>query len=561
MRIKRVLVSLRFLPFTGWIACVLIVAASTQAFAGEKKRGTSEEKIRRLQRDAMEQDYLGTRFSNALRKLNEGVKKCQHAKCSLPLLASLYRDRGVVEVGRGQGKKGISQFVLALKVDPSIQLDPDTKTPELEAVFEQARSRVSPHGVGPAHVNSSVEGDFEHQPAAVQQIRIPVPVYIKSKVREFLKNVLVKYKGPGMTEWESIPLSPMQGGYGGFIPCTATMDVGTLSYYLQGFNKQGDPVAMGGDREHPYQVSLTEDVDASFQPPHLPGRIPLGACTQQTDCPPGFPGCQSDASPASGNEDDHSLPDGNPSTPREARNYPRFWASVFGSVDFLLLKSQSDACLLEKAGSPRSGMPFQGGSYYCTLDGKDYPPRGDVDPTGVVNASIQQGKEDSVSRGLAMGNPRISVSIEYAAALNILVGARVGYTFNTYPGLSGQREGFAPLLSPISLEGRGTYILDSDGVLSTTIAPYFFLGGGIQEMSASQSITVITTQSDGSAQPQKVQAWGVGGPGFITIGTGLRWSVGKSVAFMLAPLKGTLAFGRYGMMPAITPEFGIQTSI
>ena len=51
-----------------------------------------------------------------------------------------------------------------------------------------------------------------------------------------------------------------------------------------------DPVAVAGDRNNPFKVSVTREKVA--EPPHLPGQPAPTQCQDTGDCPPNFPGCK-----------------------------------------------------------------------------------------------------------------------------------------------------------------------------------------------------------------------------------------------------------------------------
>jgi hypothetical protein len=98
-----------------------------------------DEQARALQRQAMGDDYLGTRFKDAERKLQKALKACGKRGCSSPLLAELHRDLAVVYIeGLKQKAKGKKEMQAALRAQPELQLDPDLTTPDVEKAFVAA---------------------------------------------------------------------------------------------------------------------------------------------------------------------------------------------------------------------------------------------------------------------------------------------------------------------------------------------------------------------------------------------------------------------------------------
>ena len=122
---------------------------------------------------------------------------------------------------------------------------------------------------------------------------------------------------------------------------------------------------------------------------------------------------------------------------------------MWGAFDYSFLPSADDVCKLKS--TKENQEPVNDSNYYCVQsDGADYPYRllsaGDTNPRGPENARLVLGQSDKVSGGGAFGNIRLMVSLDYAANPNILVGARLGYVLNTYPGQAGKDDGrtFAP---------------------------------------------------------------------------------------------------------------------
>ncbi|MGH7331105.1 MAG: hypothetical protein ACREJX_22375, partial [Polyangiaceae bacterium] len=332
-------------------------------------------------------------------KLNKAISSCGTDKCSANLRALLKRDLGVVDIG-GQLDKdaGIAAFVDAQKLDSSIALDPDLKTKDLETAWDAAKKKSGGGGSGkttPTESTGEPSGDFNHSPATEQAIRTPLPIYAEYTGSETLVRVIAKYKAFGMTEFKQLELKKIGNGWGGQVPCTDVQQ-GDLQYYLQGFNAQSDPVATGGDRNHPYIVKIKNKIEGDA--PHLPDQPAPTQCADTGDCPPGFPCAKAggggtssgDQSTLKGKGEDceennecksNECKDGACTAPpvEDATKFPRVWIGVTGAIDFTFMPSDQDVCLLDK-----SGLPVNGSGYYCTnSDGSNYPKRSyDGDKTG-----------------------------------------------------------------------------------------------------------------------------------------------------------------------------------
>jgi hypothetical protein len=61
----------------------------------------------------------------------------------------------------------------------------------------------------------------------------------------------------------------------------------------------------------------------------------------------------------------------------------------------------------------------------------------------------------------------------------------------------------------------------------------------------------------GIAGQQPAIAWRTGGPGFLSVGAGVRYSFSARFAFSAAA-RGNLAFGGAGILPSFGPELSLQ---
>src|SRR4051812_31822444 len=90
-------------------------------------------------KQAMDEDYLQTRFDQALGRLAGALEKCGKDNCTPAVKARLHAAIGAVLAG---GKKqlddGKDAFVEALKIDPAIAPDPNLATGEVAFAYERA---------------------------------------------------------------------------------------------------------------------------------------------------------------------------------------------------------------------------------------------------------------------------------------------------------------------------------------------------------------------------------------------------------------------------------------
>ncbi len=581
------------------VAALALLFSSAPARADKATEGAA----RSLQKKAMDEDYLNVDFDKAAEHLNQAIAKCGASACSANLRALLRRDLATVFSAANKKDEALATMIDALKTDGTIQLDPNFKTKEIEAVYAAAKKGAGSGGGGATPPPSTgggggpPTGDFTHSPASEQAIRTPLPIYVEYGGSEAVTKIVVKYKGFGMTEFKTLELKKHGSGWGANIPC-ADIQQGDIVYYLQGFNSNNDPVATGGDRNNPYKTTISKTI--SGDGPHLPGDKPLAQCADTGDCPPDFPGCnkkvaadtdllkgqgedcEEDSQCKSGTcKDDHCTKPPDTDVSSTGTKLRHFWIGLAVSLDLQFLPGAKDACVLNGVAQP--GNP----DYQCVQNGNDYPAR----HAGLQNADILIGQSDQVNGGMLPANLRILLAFDYALNYNLLLGARIGYTAMDYPG-----QAFSEF-PPLHLEARGTYVFGKEALVTKGLAPVLLLAGGAAQFSS--QVGVVTEECDlsngkpagtyiqqmgktpqtstavkdnggagtgvaqkgqacvlGTKTAQSVQAWRVAGPVFVAPGAGLRYTISDRAALSLN-LKLALVFGN-GFMFDPTPELAFQ---
>jgi hypothetical protein len=103
----------------------------------------------RALREALEEDYLQTRFDDAEQKLRAALKACGDDGCSRGLMARIHAALGSVLAG---GKKELEdardEFIAALQLDPKVGPNPDIASAAVTFSFEQAQKKLK--GTAPA---------------------------------------------------------------------------------------------------------------------------------------------------------------------------------------------------------------------------------------------------------------------------------------------------------------------------------------------------------------------------------------------------------------------------
>jgi hypothetical protein len=240
----------------------------------------------KLANEAVFKDYLALRFVEAHNKLQRAVKMCGKDDSSPRVIARLHRDLGVVLVsGFNDAAGGKEEFALALKFDPTIGLDKDLSTPEIEQAFRAAggvataaRRPAAPE-VAPVRAPAARPPDdgIIHTPPTEQATLTPVPIYVELDQDSETAKVIVQYKPYG-AEWKKLELRRTEGGYGGEIPCREVGSAtGDLLYYLYVVDGAGDLVSKNGSRAAPNRVAIRNRI--SGPAPHLPGRAAPSRCS------------------------------------------------------------------------------------------------------------------------------------------------------------------------------------------------------------------------------------------------------------------------------------------
>ncbi len=132
-------------------------------------------------------------------------------------------------------------------------------------------------------------GKLVETPTHEQTKEYPIPVFVKlppapkgiEKARTDVVKVVTEYQGPGMTLPQQYELKAVAngGGYGGHLPCEASMQEGDVTYFVTALNKYDNPVASSGTRAKPNKVHVNAAFTGKF--PHLPGELPPTACTKK----------------------------------------------------------------------------------------------------------------------------------------------------------------------------------------------------------------------------------------------------------------------------------------
>lgn len=492
--------------------------------------------------------YLATDFPAAMAILKKAAKGCGSTRCSSGTRAALLRDIGVMQFRAGDKAAAQKSFTDALALDPNLALNADYDAPDVRAAFNAAKpgggkppGGGKTEGGGGGEVAEAPSGDFSHTPATEQKVNTPLPVYAEISGGG-VRRVAVRYKGASMNDWARIDMKRVGDGWGATIPCGA-VTVGTMRYWIQGFDADGNSAASSGDVKHPFEVPIREEITS--EAPHLPGRPAPESCEEGEEGEERHAEHEEEPAESGGEHEKRPVP--------SSSAYARWWVGVAGAIDFLSLPGANDACLLNQS----SAAPANSAGYYCTNpNGSDFPTR----VSGGQNASLIPGEAGAVGGGLQPGDLRALFAIDYALSPTILVGARLGYVLNSYPTSGQAVHDHQAFGSKIHFEVRGTYVFGDAPLTHEGFAPTVFLAAGAAEFDGHTTSLVSMKEMStlGSViVTQPVSVWRMNGPWFLALGGGARYQLSPRAAFN-AVVRANAAFGGAGALLTFGPEIGFQ---
>ncbi len=164
-------------PRLARVTIAALTAAAVLAFGDVASAGPKDAQARKMLKQALEEDYLETRFDDAEQKLRAAIQLCATSGCADDVRAELHAALGAILAG---GKKELEdardEFVEALKIDPKAQPDAGMLSTEVTFAFEQAKSKL---GLGAADPKPKAPVD----PPAKKKIKVQDPEPLKDDKR------------------------------------------------------------------------------------------------------------------------------------------------------------------------------------------------------------------------------------------------------------------------------------------------------------------------------------------------------------------------------------------
>ncbi len=473
------------------LACLLfgllLSAPARDAWAAPK-----DAQAQKALKQAMEEDYLDTKFDDAEKKLRNAIEACGDSGCAKPVKAKLYIGLGVV-LGGGKGQKSDARqaFVDALKLDRKAAPDPDYVTSDIKAIFDEAQKKAGSGGGEPPPED---DGPLTVVPVPEQKQNTPVPLYasMDEDTAKAVASVVVKYIGAGSSSTRELKLERSGKSYRGNVPCAATKKTGTLKYWVIARDKKDKEVATAGSEDSPLTTEILADIDG--KPPSWPGFAPPepckggGAveddsgsskrqCIDDKDCPSGE-ACSTNEclKKASG--------DGpvDPGTGEEDTDDRRMnWIRLTFAPDFTIVSGE-DICGFKDGYTGDTPTQAFDESVVCAKNpGSEKPSRYLGQPT--------PGQGNNVNTGFGVSTMRLMLGYDRVIVEGLTLGARVGYAFN------GTNEEFASFI-PVHAEGRVAYTFGSSPWSGQVVRPWIFVSGGLAQVDTAVEVDVL---EDGTA--------------------------------------------------------------
>lgn len=514
--------------------------------------------------EAINKYYLATDFDKAEAQLKGIIEACED-RCSPGVKARAWMYIGIV---RGSGRQDIAgaqeSFQQALALDPKIKLDDALATPQVQQAFAQASGggQAAPEkqeGGGQEAAGAKGPGAMECTPAVKEvEMQRPIPVACTTE-EEGAAKVTLRYMVFGGTKWQELKMTKKGDYWQAQIPCSETGVTGALKYYVQAKDKDGEQVDSSGTKKEPNVINVVAHTEE--EPPSFPGEAAPQKCMEAAACPPdmvGTPACPGTGKSGRGGkgwgtpcdtsqECDSGLLCMQGDSGRTCETAPSCTATSdcpSGS------ECMGGKCDIGEGGGGAEGpykknwiglhfagdIAFIGGNNICSATSDFYCYYGGGVPVPPGNLAAPY--TGNVKTGASFGTARILASYERLLTSHIGVEGRLGFAFNGGPAAPNGTK-----FLPLHLEARGKYWFIKDGFEKKGLRPYVHLGGGIAQVDAKISVTVVdcTTRltpsclagQDRSAPVATVDAYRKLGQTFVTLGGGAMYAIGVQHGLVL----------------------------
>ncbi|UQA60065.1 hypothetical protein [Polyangium aurulentum] len=531
-----------------FLVSLAALLAAPPAHAAAPKDAQAE----KATKEALDVDFLETKFDRAEKKLRAAIDACGADKCTPSVKAQAYVALGVVLAG---GKKELEDareaFVEALTLDKNAKPDPDVVSAEVTYAFDQARKQLKLDAAAPAGPAAPSGQGMAHTPPAEQRLDTPVPLYaqLAPELLDDAKKVTVTYLAPGASDWKTLLLKKLgERGYGINVPCGDIKAEGELRYFISVLDEQGAIITAAGTRDKPLVTAIKQRIEGS--PPSWPGFAPPDVCVKvekgpnqcldDNQCNAGYSCVRGECTQA---------PEKSPDEPAGPF---RNWVTLSFGPDIAMFSGENVCVPAQQDGQ----------NFVCVReDGSRY--------AGVPTPNIA----NNVNAGLALSTLRLSAGYERLFLDNILAGARVGFAFRI-------ESDDDAVFMPFGGELRGSYFIGRKPFERLGARPFVTLAFGFGQFDTPVNVEVLEDGvACGAANPsdinspctrptdlrrnvgpeerlQTLTAYKQAGRAFVAAGGGLQYAPLDRVAINIGVRAGvTFPVAVF----VLTPEFSITT--
>lgn len=550
---------------------IVLFAAFSVLFAASPAWGApKDDKATKAYKQAMEEDYLESKFDDAEKKLRGALDTCADSGCAPAVKAKVYMALGIVLIGgKKKNDEGRQAFADGLKLDPKAAPDPDYITTEIKAAYDEAKKSAST-GPGPSAPKSGAGIDLVQ--VAEQRVNTPVPLYVSvdDDLAKKVASVTLVYRAVGSSDEVEIELEKSGKGFRGNVPCGAVAKKGTLKYWAIAKDKKGKEVGTAGSSSDPVTTEIKADIDGKA--PSWPGFAPPEACqggeepddsgssrrqcVDDKDCPPGE-GCSTNEclkKPGSSAVETPKDPD------EEEDKARKNWIRLTFAPDFAMVSGE-DVCGFQDAYDGGQPSVVNDQTFVCVRD-----PELENHTRYLGQATPGQG--NNVNFGFGVATMRLLLSYDRVLYKGLSLGARIGWAFN------GTNEDFASFI-PVHAEGRLTYTIGANPFAGQVVRPWVFIAGGLAQVDTAVEVDVLEDgeacgadnpgdtssdctieTSDDVLEPriQTLRAIKQGGLGFAGLGIGVSF-VPVDLFEINLGVKFSVTFPY--VVPVFSPEVGI----
>lgn len=244
-------------------ACALAASGAAQPASAQRTRYQAEAEIERLLEDARSY-YDNLELDLADRSLERAIRLGERFEVKTRALAEVYLQRGVLAHVRDKNENAaVEDFTEALRIDPSVRLDPLISTPSLDRLFDRATQSV---GGASAGRGEQASGDIVHDPIrrARSGEKLPITIEIGPSLNRDVFRVFLFFRSARNDQVQKVEMLPASGhSFAGEIPGRFVAG-SSLSYYIVAEDRLQRPVGGVASARDPIVVQVTGDALAGL---------------------------------------------------------------------------------------------------------------------------------------------------------------------------------------------------------------------------------------------------------------------------------------------------------